>query len=97
MRRDRRRPNFFCAVGVFTGARLRLQVDGDRFHILQNLREAVQAELSRDVGSSVRALSPASNGDEEREAAIAAAHGIDTAIPSIRASPGAAIGRHSPP
>jgi hypothetical protein len=48
-----------------------LQEDGDRFHILQNLREAVQAQLSRAVGSSVRALLPASNGDEEREAAIA--------------------------
>jgi hypothetical protein len=71
MRRDRRRPNFFCVVGVFTGARLRLREDGDRFHILQNLREAAQAQLSRAVGSSVRALLSASNGDEEREAAIA--------------------------
>jgi hypothetical protein len=66
-----RRPNFFCAVAVFTGARLRLQEDGDRVHILQNLREAVQAQLSRAVGSSVRALLPTSNGDEERETAIA--------------------------
>jgi hypothetical protein len=71
MPRDRRRPNFFCAVGVFTGARLRLQEDGDRFHILQNLREAVQAQLSHAVGSSVRALLSTSNGDEERDAAIA--------------------------
>jgi hypothetical protein len=41
----------------------------DRFHILQNLREAVQAQLSRAAGSSARPLLPA-DVDDERAAVI---------------------------
>ncbi len=41
----------------------------DRFHILQNLREAIQAQLSRAVGSSARPLLPA-DVDDDREAVI---------------------------
>jgi hypothetical protein len=41
----------------------------DRFHILQNLREAVQAQLGRTVGSSARPSLPA-DVDDEREAMI---------------------------
>jgi transposase len=42
----------------------------DRFHILQNLREAIQAQLSRTAGSSIRALLPASSGESEHGAMI---------------------------
>jgi transposase len=57
------------AQGAREGAPQARQV-ADRFHILQNLREAIQAQLSRAAGSSVRPLLPASNGDDERDAMI---------------------------
>ena len=45
------------AHGAHEGAPQARQV-ADRFHILQNLREAIQAQLSRVAGSSVRPLLP---------------------------------------
>ena len=57
------------AQGAREGAPQASQV-ADRFHILQNLREAVQTELSRAAGSSMRPLLPTANGDHEREAVI---------------------------
>ena len=57
------------AHGAHEGAPQARQI-ADRFHILQNLREAIQAQLSRAAGSSVRPLLP-TNIDDEREAVIA--------------------------
>jgi transposase len=51
------------AQGAREGAPQARQV-ADRFHILQNLREAIQGQLSRAAGSSVRPLLPADAGDE---------------------------------
>jgi transposase len=45
------------AQGAYEGAPQARQVAG-RFHILQNLREAIQAQLSRAAGSSARPLLP---------------------------------------
>src|SRR5271157_4466203 len=51
------------AQGAHEGAPQARQV-ADRFHILQNLREAIQAQLSRTSGSSARPLLPADVDDE---------------------------------
>jgi len=52
------------AQGAREGAPQARQI-ADRFHILQNLREAIQAQLSRTAGSSARPLLPADgDGDE---------------------------------
>ena len=56
------------AQGAHEGAPEARQI-ADRFHILQNLREAVQAQLSRVVGASARPLLPA-DADDECEAVI---------------------------
>jgi transposase len=56
------------AQGAHEGAPQARQI-ADRFHILQNLREAIQAQLSRVVGASARPLLPA-DVDDEREAMI---------------------------
>jgi hypothetical protein len=72
------------AQGAREGAPQARQI-ADRFHILQNLREAIQAQLSRAAGSSVRALLPASNGDDEREDVISWSP-RNMAAPSIAAS-----------
>jgi len=56
------------AQGAQEGAPQARQV-ADRFHILQNLREAIQAQLSRVAGSSARPLLPA-DVDDERDAMI---------------------------
>ena len=56
------------AQGAHEGAPQARQI-ADRFHILQNLREAIQAQLSRAAGSSARPLLP-TNVDDEREAVI---------------------------
>jgi transposase len=45
------------AQGAHEGAPQARQV-ADRFHILQNLREAIQAQLGRAAGSSARPLLP---------------------------------------
>src|SRR5271157_1816969 len=55
------------AQGAHEGAPQARQV-ADRFHLLQNLREAIQAQLSRATGSSVRPLLPSD--DDEGEAVI---------------------------
>jgi transposase len=51
------------AQGAHEGAPQARQV-ADRFHILQNLREAIQVQLSRTAGSSARPLLPADVDDE---------------------------------
>jgi len=51
------------AQGAYEGAPQARQV-ADRFHILQNLREAIQVQLSRTAGSSARPLLPADVDDE---------------------------------
>ena len=52
------------AQGAREGAPQARQI-ADRFHILQNFREAIQAQLSRTAGSSARPLLPADgDGDE---------------------------------
>ena len=56
------------AQGAHEGAPQARQV-ADRFHILQNLREAIQAQLSRAAGSSARPLLPP-DVDDERAAVI---------------------------
>ena len=56
------------AQGAHEGAPEARQI-ADRFHILQNLREAVQAQLSRVVGASARPLLPA-DAEDEFEAVI---------------------------
>ena len=56
------------AQGAYEGAPQARQV-ADRFHILQNLREAIQAQLSRAAGSSARPLLPP-DVDDERAAVI---------------------------
>ena len=56
------------AQGAHEGAPQARQI-ADRFHILQNLREAIQAQLGRTAGSSARPLLPA-DVDDEREAVI---------------------------
>jgi Transposase len=56
------------AQGAHEGAPHARQI-ADRFHILQNLRETIQAQLSRAAGSSARPLLPA-DVDDEREAVI---------------------------
>ena len=56
------------AQGVHEGAPQAHQI-ADRFHILRNLREAIQAQFSRMVGDSARPLLPAEV-DDEREAEI---------------------------
>ena len=72
------------AQGAHEGAPQARQI-ADRFHILQNLREAIQAQLSRMVGASARPLLPADGDDDE--AAISCSAGINTGAPSIAASP----------
>jgi transposase len=56
------------AQGAHEGAPQARQI-ADRFHILQNLRETIQAQLSRAAGSSARHLMLA-DVDDEREAVI---------------------------
>ena len=56
------------AQGAREGAPQARQV-ADRFHILQNLREAVQTQLGRAFGSA-RPLLPAPGGEERRNAMI---------------------------
>jgi transposase len=56
------------AQGAQQGAPQARQV-ADRFHILQNLREAIQTQLSR-AGSSARPLLPARDGNDAGEAMI---------------------------
>ena len=56
------------AQGAHEGAPHARQI-ADRFHILQNLRETIQAQLSRAAGSSARPLLLADI-DDEREAVI---------------------------
>ena len=56
------------AQGAHEGAPHARQI-ADRFHILQNLRETIQAQLSRAAGSFARPLLPADI-DDEREAVI---------------------------
>jgi len=51
------------AQGAHEGAPQARQV-ADRFHILQNLHEAIQVQLSRAAGSSARPLLPPDVGDE---------------------------------
>ncbi len=51
------------AQGAREGAPQARQI-ADRFHILQNLREAIQAQLSRVAGASARPLLPADADDE---------------------------------
>ncbi len=53
------------AQGAQEGAPQACQV-ADRFHILQNLREAIQAQLSRVVGASARPLLPADSDDDPK-------------------------------
>jgi hypothetical protein len=57
------------AQGTHEGAPRARQV-ADRFHILQNLREAIQTQLSRAAGSSVRPLLPTTDGNDEPESMI---------------------------
>jgi hypothetical protein len=52
------------AQGAQEGAPQARQI-ADRFHILQNLRDAVQAQLSREAGSSARPLLPADGDSDE--------------------------------
>jgi hypothetical protein len=59
------------AQGAHEGAPLARQ-SADRFHILQNLREAVQAQLGRAAGFSARPLLPA---DGEDVASVRDKHG----------------------
>ena len=56
------------AQGAHEGAPQARQV-ADRFHILQNLREAIQTQLSRASGSSARSLLPP-DVDDERAALV---------------------------
>jgi hypothetical protein len=56
------------AQGAQQGAPQARQV-ADRFHILQNLREAIQMQLSR-TGSSARPLLPATDGNDAGDAMI---------------------------
>ena len=77
------------AQGAREGAPQALQI-ADRFHILQNLREAVQAQLSRTAGSSARPLLP-EDGDGD-EAAISCSAWDKHRAPSIAASPGLRTG-----
>jgi transposase len=58
------------AQGAREGAPQARQV-ADRFHLLQNLRETIETQLSRADRSTGRALLPASKDEVEREAAIA--------------------------
>jgi hypothetical protein len=57
------------AQGAREGAPQARQV-ADRFHILQNLREAIQLQLSRASGSSVCPLLPETDGSDERDVMI---------------------------
>ncbi|MEK8091019.1 ISL3 family transposase [Methylocystis sp. IM3] len=59
------------AQGAHEGAPQARQI-ADRFHILQNLREAVQAQLGRAAGFSARPLLPA---DGEEVASVRDKHG----------------------
>lgn len=59
------------AQGAHEGAPQAQQI-ADRFHILQNLREAVQAQLGRAVGLSARPLLPA---EGEEVASVRDKHG----------------------
>jgi hypothetical protein len=59
------------AQGAQEGAPQARQV-ADRFHIVQNLREAVQAQLSRAAGFSARPLLPA---EDEEVASVRDKHG----------------------
>jgi len=72
------------AQGAREGAPQARQV-ADRFHILQNLREAIQAQLGRTAGSSTRPLLPA-DVDDEREPVISRSPRINMAAPSIAVS-----------
>jgi transposase len=58
------------AQGAHQGAPQARQV-ADRFHLLQNLRETIETQLSRGGRSTGRALLPASKDDDERERASA--------------------------
>jgi hypothetical protein len=58
------------AQGAREGASQARQI-ADRFHLLQNLRETIETQLSRGGRSTGRALLPASKDDDEREAASA--------------------------
>lgn len=60
------------AQGAQEGAPQARQI-ADRFHILQNLREAIQAQLGRVVGISARPLLPA---DGEEVARVRDKHGV---------------------
>ena len=62
------------AQGAREGAPQARQI-ADRFHLLQNLRETIEAQLSRADRSTGRALLPASKDDYEREATIACGPG----------------------
>ena len=57
------------ARGAREGAPQARQV-ADRFHILQNLRDVIQAQLSRAAGSSARPLLPGQDRDDERDVMI---------------------------
>jgi Transposase len=57
------------AQGAHEGAPRARQV-ADRFHIRLNLREAIQTQLSRAAGSSVRPLLPTTDGNDEPESMI---------------------------
>ena len=72
------------AQGAREGAPQARQV-ADRFHILQNLREAIQLQLSRASGSSVCPLLPETDGSDERDVMIS---------PSPRDKHGGAEHRH---
>ncbi|SDR59222.1 Transposase [Rhizobiales bacterium GAS113] len=58
------------AQGAREGAPQARQV-ADRFHLLQNLRETIETQLSRADRSTGRALLPASDGEDESAATIA--------------------------
>ena len=73
------------AQGAREGAPQARQV-ADRFPILQNLREAIQLQLSRASGSSVCPLLPETDGSEERDVIVSSAPGINIEAPSIATS-----------
>ncbi|SEF11372.1 Transposase [Rhizobiales bacterium GAS191] len=58
------------AQGAREGASQARQV-ADRFHLLQNLRETIETQLTRADRSTGRALLPTSDGEDESGAAIA--------------------------
>jgi transposase len=74
------------AQGAREGAPQARQIAG-RFHILQNWREAIQAQLSRAAGSSAPAPYCRRMSTTSMRQWFCAAPGINTAAPSIAASP----------